>query len=447
MAEPGEGGEPGAAEGTGGGGAARPGAATGHRESAEVEWLAYGGPDESGQPFCEIPASFGGEVEAEYAAIRRGAALLDMPHRATLVVRGDDRLDLLDRLVSQKVRDLRIGAVETAFLTSRKGRIVADLLLAQLSDKLLIDVDITRGAEVASQIDAMIFGEDVTVEDVTSSMHRISVHGRRAGEVLAALTHPIDVTLEPGKSGRIVVAGVEVVVLRHDVTGEPGYEWIVPTEAAGAVWDRMLAVDQTLGGRRLVRPAGWFAFNMARVEAGTPIFNVDFGGDSLPHETGLLNRRVSFTKGCYPGQEVVARTEHLGRPKQILRGLVIEGEEVPVAGAQIFAGEDGPLADVVGTVTSSAPSPMRGLEPVALAVIKSKHAEDGGIVRVVVEGEPRRATIGTTVFWSGGAGVAAVGGDVPEGTKAAASAAASAAGAASAASAADASDSAPEDGS
>lgn len=398
-----------AARGTGDADEQRPGAAVGRRESAEVEWLAYGGPDEAGQPFCEIPATFGGEVEAEYAAIRRGAALLDMPQRATLVLRGEERLDLLERLLTQKVGDLRIGAVRTAFLLTRKGRIVADLLLAQLSDKLLVDLDITRAAAVVEQIDGMIFGEDVTVEDVTPAYHRISVHGRRAGDVLAALTHPIDVTLEPGSSGRIVVEGAEVVVLRHDVTGEPGYEWMVPADAAAAVWDRMLSVDETLGGKRLVRPAGWYAFNMARIEAGTPIFNVDFGGDSLPHETGLLERRVSFTKGCYPGQEVVARTQHLGRPKQVLRGLVVEGDEVPIAGAQVFAGEEGPLEDVIGTVTSSAPSPMRGLEGVALAVIKSKHVSEGAVVRVMAEGEPRRAVMGDTVFWSGGAGESAVG--------------------------------------
>ncbi len=424
----------------------RPGAAVGRRESAEVDWLPYGGPDAEGRAFCEIPATFGGEVEAEYAAIRRGAALMDMPHRATLVVRGEDRLDLLDRLLTQKIRDLRIGEVRAGFLLTRKGRVVADLLLAQLSDKVLIDVDITRAAEVASQIDAMIFGEDASVVDATAGFHRISVHGRRAADVLSALTHPVDVTLEPGRSGRLMLEGVEVVVLRHDVTGEPGHEWIVPGEVAGAIWDRMLAVDASLGGRRLVRPAGWYAFNIARIEAGTPIFNVDFGGESLPHETGLLERRVSFTKGCYPGQEVVARMEHLGRPKQVLRGLEIEGEEVPVAGVQVFEAVDGggtggvtggdaggdaggeaagevagevkagppssadvTLGDVVGTITSSSPSPMRGLEPVALAVIKSRHAEPGTRLMVVVDGEPRAAVVRETVFFSGGAGVPAVG--------------------------------------
>jgi folate-binding protein YgfZ len=408
-------------------GETRPGAATGRREAAEMDWLPYGGPDAEGRPFCEIPASFGGELEAEYAAIRRGAAIMDMPHRATLVVRGEDRLDLLDRLLTQKVRDLRIGEVRAGFLLTRKGRIVADLLLAQLSDKLLIDVDITRAAEVTTQIDAMIFGEDAAVEDATAGFHRISVHGRRAADVLSALTHPVQVTLEPGRSGRLMLEGVEVVVLRHDVTGEPGYEWIVPGEAVGAIWDRMLAVDASLGGRRLVRPAGWHAFNMARIEAGTPIFNVDFGGESLPHETGLLERRVSFTKGCYPGQEVVARMEHLGRPKQVLRGLEVEGEEVPVAGVQVFeaVGEgdadatgdggaaggaaDATLGDVVGTITSSSPSPMRGLDPVALAVIKSRHAEPGTRLMVVVDGEPRAAIVRETVFFTGGAGVPAVG--------------------------------------
>lgn len=388
---------------------ARAGAATGSRTSAEVEWLPYGATEDGSEPLCEIPATIGGEVESEYAAIRRGAGLLDAPHRGTVVLRGDDRLDLLDRLVTQAVGDMRIGSVRNAFLLTRKGRIEADLLIAHLSDKTVIDVDISRAASVAEAVDAMIFGEDVEVADVTAETYRISVHGPQAGVVLAELTQPIDVVLDPSSSGRIVVDGAECVVIRQDTTGEVGHEWIVPKDAVAAVWERMLAVDGArFGGRRHVRPIGWYAYNMARVEAGTPLFMVDFATDSLPHETGLLGRRVSFTKGCYPGQEVVARTEHLGRPKQVLVGLVVDGDEEPFAGGQVFArADDGSMGDVIGGVTSSAPSPMRGLEPVALAVVRSKHAEPGRTVLVPAGGEARSAVIGGLDFWTAGSGESA----------------------------------------
>ncbi|MFK7960182.1 MAG: glycine cleavage T C-terminal barrel domain-containing protein [Phycisphaerales bacterium] len=390
--------------------AARPGAATGERTEAEIEWIPYGLIEDGTGPLCEIVTTYGGEVESEYAAIRRGAGLIDAPQRGTIVLRGEDRRDLLDRLVTQRLDDMGIGGVREAFLLNRKGRIEADLLIVHLSDLTILDVDITRAAAVAEQIDAFIFGEDVTVEDRTAVNHRISVHGRKAGAVLSALTDPVSVTLDPLESGRIVLEGAEVVVVRRDQTGEPGLEFIVPRDAAAAVWERLLALDETIaGGRRAIRPCGWYAYNIARIEAGTPLFNVDFATDSLPHETTLLSRRVSFTKGCYPGQEVVARTEHLGRPKQVLVGLAVDGEAEPMAGTQVFERDpDGAMGAVIGAVTSSTPSPMRGLEPIAIATIRSAKVAPGGRVIVLAGGEPVEATIGGLVGWSGGEGVAAV---------------------------------------
>lgn len=390
--------------------AARPGAATGERTQAEVEWIPYGVVEDGQGPLCEIVTTFGGEVESEYAAIRRGAGLMDAPQRGTVVLRGDDRRDLLERLVTQKLEDMGVGGVREAFLLNRKGRIEADLLIVHLSDMTILDLDVTRAKSVTEQIDAFIFADDVTVEDRTAVTHRIAVHGRRATDVLAALTDPVSVTLGPRESGRIVLEGAEVVVVRRDQTGEPGLEFIVPRDAAAAVWERLLDLDAAIaGGRRAIRPCGWYAYNIARIEAGTPLFNVDFATDSLPHETSLLSRRVSFTKGCYPGQEVVARTEHLGRPKQVLVGLSVTGEAEPMAGTQVFERDaDGSMGAVIGAVTSSTPSPMRGLEPIAIATIRSARVKPDATVIVLAGGEPVEATIGGLRWWSGGSGEPAV---------------------------------------
>ena len=98
------------------------------------------------------------------------------------------------------------------------------------------------------------------------------------------------------------------------------------------------------------------AFNVARIEAGSPLFLVDFGRQALPHETGLLARRVNFKKGCYLGQEVVARMESLGKPKQRLVALRMQQDRLPVSGAEVHEARDG--GEAVGRVTSSAPAPM-----------------------------------------------------------------------------------------
>ena len=139
---------------------------------------------------------------------------------------------------------------------------------------------------------------------------------------------------------------------------------------------------------------GWYAFNAARLEGGTPLFKIDFGPTNLPHETSLIDERVSFTKGCYPGQEVVARMHHLGQPKQRLCGFRMVQDVLPVAGAQIFAPDDDTLAAPVGLVTSSAMSPLGGAIPIGFAMIKRKAATVDARVRMHADGTPAEAIIG-----------------------------------------------------
>lgn len=373
---------------------ARPGAATGRRASGgAAEFITYGPPDDAGLVTCEIVATLG-SVEAEYAALRRGAGVFDAPHRGTLRLRGSERLDFLDRMVTQKIRDMTAGQSRAAFWLNRKGRIEADLLVADLGDETLVDVDVHQAASTATALDAYLFTEDVELTDVTSGTHRIAIHGPRAAEALASAG--FDATaMEPGTAQRGTIAGTEVAVVRRDDAGAPGFELFLPKDAAVGVWDALLRADDVLAeGRRRIRPVGWYAYNIARIEAGTPLFNVDFGTTNLPHETGVVRDRVSFAKGCYLGQEVVARLENLGKPKQVLVGLRVEQDLLPVAGGQVFEQSGDSFGDQVGVVTSSAISPLLGARPVAFAMIRSTHADPGTTLVVNAEGGQAEAAVG-----------------------------------------------------
>jgi folate-binding protein YgfZ len=225
-------------------------------------------------------------------------------------------------------------------------------------------------------------------------------------QVIGAASGEATFTLGERCAAQALIGGTNVVIARRDQTGETGLELIMPVEHAAAVWDQLLATDAAIGhGRRRVRPIGWHSFNIARIEAGTPLFNVDFGTTSLPHETGVLHDRVSFTKGCYLGQEIVARTEHLGRPKLNLIGLRMQANRLPVAGAQVFAaageGTAGSIGDQIGVVTSSTLSPMLGAAPIAFAMVRASHAEIGRAVVVNAEGESCAAVIHPLRFWPG----------------------------------------------
>lgn len=374
--------------------AERPGAAQAQAiKPADLEYLPYGPPD-SQEIDCELVATFG-EVEAEYAAIRRGAALMDCPQRGTLLVQGADRRAFLNSMLTNELNDLETGIARHAFWLNRKGRIDADLTLVETGDRVLIDVDVHQADHTTTSLSDFIFTEDVVIKNISADMHRISIHGPRALEVINAGCGDECFRLDNGCAASVVLAGHDVTAVRDDVTGEVGISLLVGYDTARAVWEHLLSLDATLGrpGER-IRPIGWYAFNIARIEAGTPLFNIDFGPTNLPHESGILRERVSFKKGCYLGQEIVARMENLGKPKQMLVGLRIEGESLPVAGGQVFSvDESGEMGDQIGVVTSSTLSPMLGANPIAFAMLKSSHSEPGTRVLVNAEGEQPQATV------------------------------------------------------
>jgi folate-binding protein YgfZ len=375
-------------------GAERPGAPSASRGDADVDYLAYGPAGEDGELLCEIVSSFG-PVEPEYAAIRRGIGLLDAPHRTVIEVRGSERLAFLDSMITQKVRDLAPGAVTRSFWLQRTGRIVSDMVVANLEDRCLLEVDIHVAAETVGTLDNYLFAEDATIEWDPERTAQLRLHGSATlaalGEILDAGTVPLTDAVTEGS-----IADCAVTMIRTDETGEPGVALVLRRDDAVPVWDALLAWTDASGQR--VRPIGWSAFNTARIEAGTPLFNVDFGSDALPQESGVLEDRVNFSKGCYLGQEIVARLQSLGHAKQLLVGLKLDSELLPVAGSQIFASAemaDGSvgLGPQVGWVTSSTIAPMLGAEPIALAMVRYEQASADSRLHLTAEGEQIDATV------------------------------------------------------
>ncbi len=370
----------------------RPGAAQGSQtEPPEIVYLDYAGGGDGLTGGCELVATFG-DLESEYAAVRRGAGILDSPHRATIVVTGADRRDFLNRMLTQELKTLDAGGVYRSFWLNRRGRILADLLLAELGDRLLLDLDVHGAQEAVASLSEFLVAEDVEIKDAGESLHHLAMHGPQAPAVIAAATGTPGVPLEGACELRI--GGVEVVAIPVDQTGGAGFELIMPGHEAEAVWDALLAAGEAIGQGRRVRPVGWHAFNIARIEAGTPLYNIDFGPENLPHESGVLRERVSFTKGCYLGQEIVARTENLGKPKQQLVGLRPVRDLLPEAGTEVLA--DG---KPVGVVTSSTLSPMLGSAPIAFAMLRSQAGAVGTTVQLEAEGEQTEAVVGALRFY------------------------------------------------
>jgi len=338
----------------------------------EPDTLVWGGVD--GAP--EVIGSFG-ELEIEYATLRRSCVLVDEPQRGVIEVAGADGLEFLDRMLTQKLDDLEAGASRASFWLNRQGRILADLRVVVLDGVVLLDVDVTAAEMVARSLGEFVFTEDLTIHDVSAQWHRFALHGPETLKVLSAATGA-EVSIEPGQAARVSVAGAEISLDRCDLTGEPGVEVFVRAAEAWKVWDAMVGAAELAG--IALRPVGWHAFNIARVESGNPMFYLDFGPDSFPAETGVLESRVSFVKGCYLGQEIVARMHSRGHPKQQLVGLRLStpedvGDWQPVTGMPVLAGDE-----QVGVVTSSSISPMLGAEPICFAMVGWAQSQAGMVL-------------------------------------------------------------------
>lgn len=331
-------------------------------------------------------------IEIEYAAIRRHAAVIDLPQRATLTITGDDRVSFLNRMITQDLKPLSTHRACSSFWLNRKGRIDADIRVIVGTTSVLIDLDVFAAQRTIEGLGAYIITEDCQITDSTAHLHRLALHGPAAAAILAKISvHVAGVSVDailPGEVAVVMIAGAEVTVDRRDSAGEIGLELLLEASAAERVYnaistpwpDKAGAVTPTT---ELARRIGWHAYNIARIEAGSALYLLDFGPDSLPHETGdaTLNDRVSFKKGCYLGQEIVARIQSLGHPKQKLVGLRVAATEPNAHGdvPQAVTGTpivelDAPGAPVVGAVTSSAFSPMNGGGSVCLGMVKHSHA-------------------------------------------------------------------------
>lgn len=380
-------------------------------DDAGATFLEFGSPD-SQLPAARVVETFG-EIEAEYAAIRKGVALLDFPHRAVVRVTGSDRIEFLNRMLTQELRPggtpLPPGAVVSSFWLNRKGRIDADLRVMELGDDasapsgMYLETDVLAAPNLVKTLEAFVFSEDIAFEDVSDSTHRLGLHGPAAARLLADHSSVIRTDLpaigdiRDGQATSIEIAGKRVVAFRSDQAGEIGIELIAASHDLIPVFDELARHARTDHGHHndpstdtyRLRHAGWHAFNIARIEAGTPLFQIDFGSTNLPHESSLLDSRVNFKKGCYLGQEVVARMQSLGHPKQLLRCVRIKQADAPdderhqpVTGCAIVAisgAESAPAEDTkpIGGVTSSCRSPMLGDDVLCFAMVKWGHHEPG----------------------------------------------------------------------
>ncbi len=317
--------------------------------------------------------------------INPGIHLADRSDRVRIEVTGLDRAKFLHNLTTNEVKRLAAGRGCEAFVTSPQGKTIGYIIILAAEDRLVVRSDPGGMELVLPHFRKYGLFDDVAIEDRTDETFEIHLIGDDVEDTLrhAGLTLPegAEYTHAPGEFG-----GVAVRVVRESPTGYPGFTLIGDRRDAAVVVDhlRKLAVSITWSE---IAPT---VFEVLRIEAGTPVFGKDVTEKNLPQEIARDDRAISFVKGCYLGQETVARIDALGHVNQVLKGLIFEPRSAcPAAGSSIDS--DGKR---VGVVTSAAVSPLLGC-PVALALIRTSHAVAGTSLRV--EGAPGDEAITATV--------------------------------------------------
>lgn len=360
-------------------------------EQAEAEFQAYGD--------IEIVSTFG-EPQAEYSAIRKGCAMFDSAQRGILQVTGSQRIDFLNRFLTNRLADkdgknpLAAGTGVYAFLLNNKGRIVADMNVLERGDCTLLETDARNVAGLRQTLEKFVFTEKVAFAEWLGTKHEIALHGPGSAEVLRQLGAEC-AELKPLDSKGISIDGISALVWRDDPCGSPGYFIILDSQNAPQIWMKILSrfsVEEA--GKRQVRPAGWAVFNTTRIEAGRPMFGIDFDDSVLPAETGQLPRAVSLTKGCYLGQEIVARMHARGQVARQIVGIRMKDDALPIAGAAIMD----PQKNQVGGITSSTISPVLSNAAICLGIIKSAFAATGTELQIAAEGAFRSGMIAKLPF-------------------------------------------------
>jgi len=278
----------------------------------------------------------------EDRALRTGAGLFDASAREVIRVSGPDRQSFVQGMVTQDVETLAGSSVADAALLTPKGAMVADARVVKRPDDLLLLTEPGYGPVVRGALERYLISEDAELSDATSAFGQLSVLGAEAESLAAgvlALAAPDGNALRPFDAG-----GVTAWVLPQGLL-LPGVDLLVPVEALGAVFDRLLQGGAT--------PVGFTALEVLRVERGTPRFGADMDEKTIPLEANL-QRAIHYQKGCYIGQEVIARATFRGHVNRHLVGLRFAGP-APAIRTELFTGDRR-----VGWVTSVVQSPRLG---------------------------------------------------------------------------------------
>ncbi|GAC1695474.1 MAG: glycine cleavage T C-terminal barrel domain-containing protein [Gemmatimonadaceae bacterium] len=311
-----------------------------------------------------------GDPLAEYRALRERAAMIDRSHRGRMRLSGPKAAEMLTGLVTNDILALQPGHGCYAAALTAKGKIVADLRVFVDREAILVDAPARAADGWLAMVRKFVNPRVAPHRDERESLRDLGIFGPNAHHTIADATGLSAAhvgNLPPYGHVTVSIEGSPVVVARVPDAGVDGYDMFIPTDLFPSMWARLRTAR--------VPAAGTEAWDVVRIEAGRPEWGIDMDDNTIPQEANFDElEAVSYTKGCYVGQETVARVHFRGRVNRHLRGLLFGDAPLPPCNAELTGASDTP----VGQVKSAARSPRLGT--VALAMVRREVAPGEHVV-------------------------------------------------------------------
>ena len=301
------------------------------------------------------------EFLADYQALTAGCGFAELP-RTVIEVRGNDRTQFLQSFCTNDVKKLAHGQGCEAFVTSHQGKTLGHVFIFCESERLVIGTVASQAAALIAHFDRFVISEDVQFRDLSDQVRIFLVAGRESVAKLRSLTD-VDPPAEMLSFTHPQIARCDCTLFRVPYTGLQSHFIRSSSDDAAKVRSAL----EMAGARRCDADA----VEAARIESGFPYFGRDITDDNLPQEVARDQQAISFTKGCYLGQETVARIDALGHVNRLLVSLRFHADQVPSPGTLLLAGDK-----EVGHVTSACYSPTLQA-PLALGYVRRLHAKPG----------------------------------------------------------------------
>jgi tRNA-modifying protein YgfZ len=305
------------------------------------------------------------EFPRQYEALTQGVGCAELPGRTIIAVTGADRAQFLQSFTTNDIKKLVPSAGCEAFVTSSQGKTLGHVLIFCEANQYSLDTTQGQAAALISHFERYVITEDVQFSDRSDERADLLVAGPNAAKVLAQLidSNPPTKLLAHVPA---TIAGRSVILRRVEYTVPRSY--FAQTAASDA--QEVAAAICRAGAVRCQSEA----VEAVRLEGGVPVFGIDITPDNLPQEVARDAQAISFTKGCYLGQETVARIDAIGHVNRLLVGLKFSGKQIPPAATALLAGDQ-----AIGHVTSAVWSPRLDA-PLALAYIRRTHAKKGSLL-------------------------------------------------------------------